>query len=275
VYARGVADLGGPGGPAPRARVPVRREAEQRRRRDLRVHRQHPLLRDRHPAEGLPRVPAEPRGALPVGARPARRGERPPGATQGRSADRPARGASCGAWPPLGLPRTLLPHMRRLLRPRAAPLAVSAFRPTATFSSRPPGLDPSRTFESGPSRSGLGAKRPYTVASRARRLRAIADDQDRLEVPGSGPHHGWCGCADLRHRRELRPALLDFRDTYNATWLVERHGFRPPEAIRKNSFNRRPWPPRVQHGVPHPRAVHKAAEETNPCRDAPGRGGHR
>jgi transposase InsO family protein len=31
---------------------------------------------------------------------------------------------------------------------------------------------------------------------------------------------------------ELRRALLDFRKTYNTTWLIERHGFRPPSAIR-------------------------------------------
>jgi putative transposase len=31
---------------------------------------------------------------------------------------------------------------------------------------------------------------------------------------------------------QLRLALLDFRETYNATWLIERHGFRPPAAIR-------------------------------------------
>jgi transposase InsO family protein len=31
---------------------------------------------------------------------------------------------------------------------------------------------------------------------------------------------------------ELRQALLEFRDTYNTTWLIERHGFRPPAAIR-------------------------------------------
>ncbi len=44
---------------------------------------------------------------------------------------------------------------------------------------------------------------------------------------------------------ELRRALLDFRDTDNATWQIERHGFRPPDATAENSFNRRPWPPRV------------------------------
>jgi len=31
---------------------------------------------------------------------------------------------------------------------------------------------------------------------------------------------------------ELRQALLAFREIYNATWLIERHGFRPPAAIR-------------------------------------------
>jgi putative transposase len=31
---------------------------------------------------------------------------------------------------------------------------------------------------------------------------------------------------------ELRRALLAFREVYNATWLIERHGFRPPDAIR-------------------------------------------
>ena len=31
---------------------------------------------------------------------------------------------------------------------------------------------------------------------------------------------------------ELRRALLEFRETYNAAWLIERHGFRPPAAVR-------------------------------------------
>ena len=33
---------------------------------------------------------------------------------------------------------------------------------------------------------------------------------------------------------ELRQALLAFRDTYNTTWLIERHGFITPEAFRQN-----------------------------------------
>jgi putative transposase len=31
---------------------------------------------------------------------------------------------------------------------------------------------------------------------------------------------------------QLRAALIAFRDRYNAEWLIERHGFRPPSAIR-------------------------------------------
>ena len=35
---------------------------------------------------------------------------------------------------------------------------------------------------------------------------------------------------------DLRAALLAFRETYNATWLIERHGFRPPAAIRNEQL---------------------------------------
>ena len=31
---------------------------------------------------------------------------------------------------------------------------------------------------------------------------------------------------------QLRQALIEFRAAYNATWPIERHGFRPPAAIR-------------------------------------------
>jgi putative transposase len=36
---------------------------------------------------------------------------------------------------------------------------------------------------------------------------------------------------------ELRQALLEFRETYNAAWLIERHGFRPPSAIRAEQLS--------------------------------------
>jgi putative transposase len=35
---------------------------------------------------------------------------------------------------------------------------------------------------------------------------------------------------------ELRQALLAFRETYNATWLIERHGFRSPAALREEQL---------------------------------------
>ena len=36
---------------------------------------------------------------------------------------------------------------------------------------------------------------------------------------------------------ELRVALLDFRETYNRSWLIERHGFRPPNAVRQDQLS--------------------------------------
>jgi putative transposase len=36
---------------------------------------------------------------------------------------------------------------------------------------------------------------------------------------------------------ELRRALLEFREIYNATWLIERHGFRPPDAVRQDQLS--------------------------------------
>src|SRR3954463_12932516 len=36
---------------------------------------------------------------------------------------------------------------------------------------------------------------------------------------------------------ELRQALLVFRELYNTTWLIERHGFRTPAAVRQNQLS--------------------------------------
>jgi putative transposase len=36
---------------------------------------------------------------------------------------------------------------------------------------------------------------------------------------------------------ELRQALLVFRASYNTTWLIERHGFRTPTAVRQNQLS--------------------------------------
>ena len=35
---------------------------------------------------------------------------------------------------------------------------------------------------------------------------------------------------------DLRQALLAFRETYNATWLIERHGFITPAAFRQKQL---------------------------------------
>jgi len=35
---------------------------------------------------------------------------------------------------------------------------------------------------------------------------------------------------------DLRTALLEFRDTYNTTWLIERHGFLTPELFRQSQL---------------------------------------
>ena len=37
---------------------------------------------------------------------------------------------------------------------------------------------------------------------------------------------------------ELRQALLVFRELYNTTWLIERHGFQTPAAMRQNQLPR-------------------------------------
>lgn len=36
---------------------------------------------------------------------------------------------------------------------------------------------------------------------------------------------------------QLRMALLEFQQTYNATWLIERHGFRTPSAVRHQQLS--------------------------------------
>ncbi|MFT9387511.1 integrase core domain-containing protein, partial [Acetobacter sp.] len=35
---------------------------------------------------------------------------------------------------------------------------------------------------------------------------------------------------------DLRQALLEFRDLYNETWLLERHGFMSPNAVRAKAL---------------------------------------
>ena len=50
---------------------------------------------------------------------------------------------------------------------------------------------------------------------------------------------------------ELRQALLAFREVYNTTWLIERHGFISPAApFRQKQLHPSPGRRRVQSGVP-------------------------
>ncbi len=36
--------------------------------------------------------------------------------------------------------------------------------------------------------------------------------------------------------KDLRQALIGFRDTYNTTWLIERHGFVSPADYRRQQL---------------------------------------
>lgn len=40
------------------------------------------------------------------------------------------------------------------------------------------------------------------------------------------------GGSEERYGEQGRQALLEFRRTYNSTWLIERLRFRPPDAVR-------------------------------------------
>ena len=40
----------------------------------------------------------------------------------------------------------------------------------------------------------------------------------------------------FRTIEDLRQALLAFRETYNATWLIERHGFMSPSDFRQRQL---------------------------------------
>ena len=56
------------------------------------------------------------------------------------------------------------------------------------------------------------------------------------------PNRSGSGFRSFDTVEELRQALLEFRDTYNATWynaiwLIERHEFRPPNAVRQDQLS--------------------------------------
>src|SRR4030095_15242775 len=48
---------------------------------------------------------------------------------------------------------------------------------------------------------------------------------------------------------ELRLALLAFRQTYNQSWIIERHGYRTPAQVRAEQHTALPMAASVQSGV--------------------------
>ncbi len=68
---------------------------------------------------------------------------------------------------------------------------------------------------------------------RRRQWREWRQQQDEMRV-AEAPNLLWVRTFDTVE--ELRAALLEFRETYNSTWLIERHGFRPPNAVRQDQL---------------------------------------
>jgi hypothetical protein len=58
-----------------------------------------------------------------------------------------------------------------------------------------------------------------------------------------------CSGCDLRHRREPAPGSARVPQTDNASWLIERHGFRPPVAIRAGQLSPAASPRGPHNGV--------------------------
>jgi hypothetical protein len=78
---------------------------------------------------------------------------------------------------------------------------------------------------------------------------AGAGSKDGTSVPGVGMRVHGSGGSVLRQAshegvpgtghgtvEELRQALLAFRETYNTTWLIERHGFVSPAECRRRQL---------------------------------------
>jgi hypothetical protein len=89
-----------------------------------------------------------------------------------------------------------------------------------------------------------GAAFPTLKAHRARFLADLRSAFSRISghetpswcpITGPAAHDLWIRSFDTVE--ELRQALLEFRGTYNATWLIERHEFRPPSAVRQDQLS--------------------------------------
>ena len=77
-----------------------------------------------------------------------------------------------------------------------------------------------------------------------------------------------CGVPTFQTIEELRQALLEFRQTYNKTWLIERHGFLTPVQFRQNSFKLPPSLRRVQSVSHKPHAVQTSTERRSKLAEA-------
>ena len=68
---------------------------------------------------------------------------------------------------------------------------------------------------------------------------------------------------------ELRLALIAFKQTYNQTWIVERHGYKTPAHVRADQIGRMPMAREVKLGVENcgPGAVEP---DSDPMMDAAG-----
>ncbi len=56
----------------------------------------------------------------------------------------------------------------------------------------------------------------------------------------------------------LRQALLEFRETCNATWPIERRGFRPPSAVRQEQLSAVAIAASARHRCPIDRSRYRA-----------------
>ena len=72
---------------------------------------------------------------------------------------------------------------------------------------------------------------PDWTAHPVQERRFYTTSGDTISRVGS-PH----GPRSFETIEELRLALLEFRETYNTTWPIERHGFITPAAVRQNQL---------------------------------------
>ena len=89
------------------------------------------------------------------------------------------------------------------------------------------------------------------------------------ENPASSAGQALLWVRTFRTVEELRPALLEFRRTYNEHWLIERHGHRSPAQFRRDQIDRQPMAAQLQTGVPRTGggtpAVRRATNQRPQC----------